>query len=213
VNREVTGTSGVRTCLGDGVVIPQRTRSDDATKERRPSRLSRSLATARKNYSHLRPRAADEPDMCGARVKFDRIARVSSAAKILRHVAHRSLCRAASQSLRRYRAVVCKRHAETHDKHPSRRTMIHPTETRGSRPTADGTLTEKTSKRRCDGRAACKTSRGGGGGGGRDAEEEKGVYAPPPAPPLPPPPPPPSFGGFYGRKGCLFLYLRGRILE
>jgi len=126
-----------------------------------------------------------------------------------------SLSHAASRSLRRYRsAVVCKRHAETHDKHPSRRTMMHPTETRGSRPTADGTLTEKTSKRRRDGRAACKASRGGGGGGGRNAEEEKGVCAPPPPPPLPlPPPPPPSFGGFYGRKGCLFLYLRESILE
>lgn len=66
--------------------------------------------------------------------------------------------------------------------------------TRGSRPTADGTLTEKTSKRRGDGRAACKASRGGGGGGGEraeGAERERGFRAPPP-PPSPPPLPSPA---------------------
>lgn len=55
-----------------------------------------------------------------------------------------------------------------------------PLGTRGSRPTADGTLTEKTSKRRRDGRAACKASRGGGGGGGggggRAESAAKGVF-------------------------------------
>jgi len=47
--------------------------------------------------------------------------------------------------------------------------------TRGSRPTADGTLTEKTSKRRRDGRAACKASRGGGGGGGGGGGRAEGA--------------------------------------
>lgn len=89
--------------------------------------------------------------------------------------------------------------------------------TRGSRPTADGTLTEKTSKRRGDGRAACKASRGGGGGGGERAEGAERER------------------GFvhhhhhrhhhyhhryhhrrrrcHGRKGCPIPYLRERVLE
>lgn len=49
----------------------------------------------------------------------------------------------------------------------------HDTRTRGSRPTADGTLTEKTSKRRRDERAACKASREGGGVWRWRLEEER----------------------------------------
>lgn len=123
-----------------------------------------------------------ESDMCESRVKFDKVPRVSSATSL------RKLCGTSRtcdfRSCRRlsllwgYRPIVCERYEETRDSHPSRRNI--PLETRGSRPTADGTLTEKTSKRRRDGRAACKASRGGGGGGGggggRAEGAAKGVF-------------------------------------
>lgn len=93
------------------------------------------------------------------------------------------------------------------------------TATHGSRPTADGTLTEKTSKRRPAPRRTRSlqslprrwrrwrwTWRGGRSAQGKGLRlvhrhhrrhhhhhHRSGVY--------------------YGRKGCLFLYLRGRILE
>lgn len=72
-----------------------------------------------------------------------------------------------------------------HDNRPLRHNTTRHYITRDSRPAADGTLTEKTSKRRGDGRAAYETSSRGGGGGGANGERAKGAEkesrrAPPP---------------------------------